>query len=126
MMGVEIAAPKAIMSPDPFPPFIVADADLQRIKADKPFPALVNSQPAWEPGQPYPEEKIQKQYDAVYNNWVEPTWGTGDGGQRGFVAGWAAALSWDVTALSGIASIPQRVKQGFMNLYVAPPLLTAA
>lgn len=123
MMGVDMMAPKAIMSPDPFPPFITADADLQELDADKPFPALVNSATEWEPGKPYPDRKIEKQYDAVYDKWVTPTWGTGTDGQKGFVGGWAKALSWNVSAMSDIASIPEMLKRGFKNLYVAPPLL---
>lgn len=124
MMGVDIMAPKAVMSPDPFPVFKVDDAGLQRLTASKPFPPLVNSKTAWEPGKPYPDTEIKRQYDAVYNDWVNPAWGTGDSGQKGFIRGWAAALSWDISALSDIASIPKRLKQGFTSLYVAPPLLT--
>ncbi len=124
MMGVEIRAPKSDMSPDPFPAYKVADAGLQNLTAEKPFPPRDNSNEAWEPGEPFGKDEIEKQYKAVHDAWVTPVWSTESEVQKKFVSTWATALGWDVTSLSSIASIPKRLKEGFMNMYVAPPLLT--
>ena len=112
MMGVEVRAPKAIMSPDPFPAFNVAGAELQRLWAKPPFPSRDNSNVAWEPEPSFEEGEIEKQYNAVHDVWVNPTWGTGVDGQKGVVSTWATALGWDAPALSSIASIPERLKEG--------------
>lgn len=125
MMGVQITAPKAQMSPDPFPAFIVADADLQRLLSEKPFPNIENANPTWAPAEPFTEDDVKKQYDEVYQDWVKPGWGTGDDGQKGFVGILAESLNWDaVESLKGIAGIPSRLSKTFMNSYVAAPLLT--
>ncbi|RYP41838.1 hypothetical protein DL767_000739 [Monosporascus sp. MG133] len=123
MMGVEVKAPKAIESLDPFPVFNIADAELQRIGAKDASPRRGDSKD-WEPGKPFGNDEIEKQYKAVYDAWVNPAGKRGTQGQKEFVRTWATALGWNATALSSIASIPERLKGGFTKIYVAPPLLT--
>ncbi|KAL7931801.1 hypothetical protein V8C35DRAFT_329162 [Trichoderma chlorosporum] len=134
MMGVKLTAPKAQIAPDPFPAFDVADASLQRLWATKPFPTIANANTAWEPVEPFKKkdedekevEDFEKQYAAVLDNWSNPSWGTEDDGQKGFVGILAESFKWDKPdALKSIAGIPERLKKGFMNMYVAAPLLTA-
>ncbi|KAL7905450.1 hypothetical protein GGI35DRAFT_488372 [Trichoderma velutinum] len=134
MMGVKLTAPKAQMAADPFPAFDVADASLERLWAVKPFPAIANANTAWEPVEPFKKkdehdkevEDFEKQYAAVLDSWSNPSWGAEDDGQRGFVGILAESFKWDKPdTLKSIAGIPDRLKKGFMNMYVAAPLLTA-
>lgn len=124
MMGVSITAPKAHMAPDPFPAFKVDDADLERLSAG-PFPAIGPADDSWAPAEPFGGSEVKKQFDAVYDAWVNPALGGGDGGQKGFVGILAEKMGWDdVAGLKSIAGIPDRLKKTFMNSYVAAPLLT--
>lgn len=134
MMGVKLTAPKAQMAPDPFPAFDVADASLERLWAVKPFPTIANANPAWAPVEPFKKkddegkevEDFEKQYAAVLDSWSNPSWGTEDNGQKDFVGILAESFKWDKPdALKSIAGIPERLKKGFMKMYVAAPLLTA-
>ncbi|RYP91655.1 hypothetical protein DL770_002221 [Monosporascus sp. CRB-9-2] len=124
MAGVLITAPKATMAPDPFPPYEVADADLQRLLSERPFPTLATADDAWAP-LPYADGEVKNQYDDVYDAWTNPLLGTGDQGQQGFVGVLANSLKWATASdMKSITGIPERLKNGFMNLYVAAPLLT--
>ncbi|KAI1457411.1 hypothetical protein F4805DRAFT_467424 [Annulohypoxylon moriforme] len=124
MMGVKITAPKPQLSDDPFPAFNVDDANLQRLTAEKPFPSFSDSDQAWAPGVPFADEEVGKQFDAVYDGWTDPSMGSGDEGQKGFVGTLAQCMMWDnVSGLKDIAGIPERLKKSFMDLYVAAPLL---
>ncbi|KAK5996411.1 hypothetical protein PT974_01745 [Cladobotryum mycophilum] len=126
MMGVQMTAPKAHMAPDPFPAFDAADASLERILSQRPFPTITNASDTWTPSKPLAGDDIQQQYQAVYNDWVSPGWGTDEEGQQGFVETLAKSLNWDnVDLLKSIAGIPDRLKGGFMQSYVAAPLLTS-
>ncbi|KAL6690779.1 hypothetical protein J3F84DRAFT_404137 [Trichoderma pleuroticola] len=134
IMGVQLTAPKAQMAPDPFPAFDVADASLERLKAVKPFPAVANANTAWEPVEPFKKkdeddeevEDFEKQYAAVLDSWSNPSWGSEDDGQKGFVGILAESFKWDKPdSLKSTAGIPERLKKGFMKMYVAAPLLTA-
>lgn len=134
MMGVKLTAPKAQMAPDPFPAFDVADASLERLKSVKPFPTIANANTAWEPVEPFKKkdendkevEDFEKQYAAVLDSWSNPSWGTEDDGQKGFVGLLAESFKWDKPdSLKSTAGIPERLKKGFMKMYVAAPLLTA-
>ncbi|KAI1171807.1 hypothetical protein F4777DRAFT_593405 [Nemania sp. FL0916] len=125
MSGVLITAPKPTMAPDPFPPYIVADADLQRLLSERPFPTIATANDAWAPGPPLTEGGPEDQYNAVHDAWAEPLLGTGDEGSQGFVGILAESLKWKlVDDLKSIASIPQRLNRKFNDLYVAAPLLT--
>ncbi|PNY27034.1 Uncharacterized protein TCAP_03022 [Tolypocladium capitatum] len=125
MTGVQITAPKPTMAPDPFPPYKVADADLQRLLSERPFPTIAAADDAWAPGQPYTGDDVKMQYDAVYDAWTNPSLGTGDQGQQGFVGALADCLKWAVAGeMKSVAGIPEKLKKGFMSLYVAAPLLT--
>ncbi|KAK6860469.1 hypothetical protein PG995_004105 [Apiospora arundinis] len=125
MMGVQITAPKAHMSADPFPAFDVDDANIQRLRATRPFPTIAQADDRWAPGVPFMDKEVKQQFDAVYDGWTKPAMGTGDGGQRGFVGVLAQSLKWDnVAGLKAMAGIPERLAKGFMDLYVAAPLLT--
>ncbi|OTA84774.1 hypothetical protein M434DRAFT_377374 [Hypoxylon sp. CO27-5] len=125
MAGILITAPKPVMSPDPFPPYQVADANLQRLFSEKPFPAITTADPAWEPDQPHMGNDPKEQYDAVYNAWTKASTSPDDEMQKGFVEILAESLKWKKSdEMKGIAGIPARLKEGFMNLYVAAPLLT--
>ncbi|KOS19910.1 hypothetical protein ESCO_005590 [Escovopsis weberi] len=127
MMGVQMTAPPATMAPDPFPPFDIAKADLQPIWSERPFPAFANADPAWAPAKPFEGDDVGKQYEAVYDTWTKPGWGTGDDGQAGFVEIFAKSLNWvGADALKKIAGLPARlgVKDAFMNSYIAAPMLS--
>ncbi|XP_044721227.1 uncharacterized protein HRG_06224 [Hirsutella rhossiliensis] len=91
MMGVKFTSPKPTVSPDPFPAFKVADADLQRLFAKRRFPTMVDADAAWAPAKPFSGADVQKQYNAVYNMWTNPALGTDDAGQKGFVGLWQKA-----------------------------------
>ncbi|KAI1124285.1 hypothetical protein F5Y10DRAFT_269275 [Nemania abortiva] len=124
MGGVLITAPKATMSPDPFPPYVVADADLQRLLSERPFPTIATANDGWAPTPPLTEAP-EDQYNAVHDAWAEPSLGTGDEGSRGFVGILADSLKWKfVDDLKSIASIPARLNERFKDLYVAAPLIT--
>lgn len=124
MTGIQVMAPPAIMSPDPLPAFDESDADLEDIPAKRPFPTQNPSNDSWEPIPPFTGEDVRRQYDLVNGSWGQPGWGVGDGGQSGFVKGWADAFGWDSAALASIARIPARIQKHFGDLYVAAPLLT--
>ncbi|KAG5659131.1 hypothetical protein KAF25_000333 [Fusarium avenaceum] len=122
MTGVRVTAPKATMSPDPFPAYKVADADLQALLAERPFPAMATAEDTWAPVKP--SDDIKTRYEDVLNAWVNPV--LGEKGQQGFVGTLAQSLGWnEASGLKSIAGIPERLKKGFMNMYVAAPLLTA-
>lgn len=113
------------MAPDPFPSYVVADADLQRLLSEKAFPTIATASDAWAPAPPAADDDIKEQYDAVYDAWTNPSLGTGEQGSRGFVGVLAGSLKWKIAdELKSVAAIPARLKSGFMNLYVAAPLLT--
>lgn len=123
MAGVRVTAPKPTMSPDPFPAYEVADADLAELDAERPLPAIFTADGAWAPAKP--NDDVKKQYEAVHEAWSNPALGPGDDGQKGFVAVLAESLRWDgASKLQDIAGIPDRLKKGFMNMYVASPLMT--
>ncbi|KAI1426137.1 hypothetical protein F5Y12DRAFT_310178 [Xylaria sp. FL1777] len=126
MSGVLITAPKPTMAPDPFPPYEVADADLQRLLSERPFPTIATSNDAWAPGPPLTsDDDPAGQYDAVHDAWANPSLGTGDQGSKGFVEVLAGSLKWKIVdELRDIASIPARLNKTFKDLYVAAPLLT--
>ncbi|KAK6948489.1 hypothetical protein Daesc_010256 [Daldinia eschscholtzii] len=125
MSGVLITAPKPTMAPDPFPAYLVADADLQRLFSEKPFPTIATASDAWAPGKPATGAQVGDQYTAVHDAWSSPSLGTGDDGQKGFVGALASSLKWGIAEeMKSIAGIPERLKKSFMNLYVAAPLLT--
>jgi hypothetical protein len=117
-------APLPRMSNDPYPPFKVADADLQSLTAEKPFPPWSETSGVWAPRKPYTGNEIAKQYEAVEKTWANPGWGTGDDGQSGFVKMWATAFGWDSGLMSSVAAIPKRLSKQFNNLYIAAPMLT--
>lgn len=122
MAGVQVTAPKPTMSPDPFPAYKVADADLQELIAERPFPTIVTADDAWAPAKP--DSEVETHYKAVHNAWSNPV--QGDQVQKGFVGSLAKSLGWnDASGLRSIAGIPDRLKKGFMNMYVASPLMTA-
>ena len=122
MAGVRVIAPKPTMSPDPFPAYKVADADLQELTAERPLPAITTVDAAWAPVKP--SDNVQKRYEDVHQAWMNPVVGESD--QKDFVGTLAQSLSWgDVSGLKSVAGIPDRLKKGFMNMYVASPLLTA-
>ncbi|KYK58971.1 hypothetical protein DCS_00098 [Drechmeria coniospora] len=120
MTGVRMTAPLPTVSPDPFPAYKVADADLQSLPAERPFPTIADADGAWGPDSPAAGER--EKYEAVYNAWTNPAMGAS--GQTGFVGALAECLKWDVDGMKSLAAIPQTLKQEFMNLYVAAPLLT--
>ncbi|KAI1660150.1 hypothetical protein F4813DRAFT_351129 [Daldinia decipiens] len=125
MSGVLITAPKPTMAPDPFPAYQVADADLQSLFSENPFPKIVDADEAWAPDKPSTGEQVEDQYTAVHEAWSNPALGSDDDGQKGFVGALADSLKWNITdEMKSIAGIPERLKKGFMNLYVAAPLLT--
>ncbi|PTD06143.1 hypothetical protein FCULG_00012381 [Fusarium culmorum] len=121
MTGVRVIAPKPTVSPDPFPAYNVADADLQELTAEKSLPTMMTVDSAWAPVKP--NEDVKKRYEDVHQAWMNPV--VGESGQQGFVGTLAQSLGWgDVSGLKNIAGIPDRLKKGFMNMYVASPLLT--
>ncbi|TGJ87821.1 hypothetical protein E0Z10_g925 [Xylaria hypoxylon] len=125
MAGAQITAPKPTMSLDPFPAYEVADADLQRLLSERTFPEVIDADDAWAPDQRPADGNVQGQYDAVLDAWSEPALEEGDGGRQGFVGVLAGAFKWAVAGeMKSIAGIPERLKNGFMDLYVAAPLLT--
>jgi hypothetical protein len=110
------------MSPDPFPAYKVADADLQALIAERPFPAMATAEDTWAPVKP--NDDIKTRYEDVLDAWVNPV--LAEQGQQGFVDTLAHSLGWNgASGLKSIAGIPERLKKGFMNMYVASPLLTA-
>lgn len=122
MTGVRVTAPKPTMSPDPFPAYKVADADLQELTAERPFPAMVTAEDKWAPVKP--NDDVKKRYEDVHEAWASPV--LGEKGQQVFVGALSQSLGWsDVSGLQSIAGIPDRLQKGFMNMYVASPLLTA-
>ncbi|KAI1468602.1 uncharacterized protein F4812DRAFT_470487 [Daldinia caldariorum] len=125
MSGVLISAPKPTMAPDPLPAYQVADADLQRLFSSKPFPTIATANDAWAPDKPATGDQAADQYTAVHDAWTNPSLGTGDDGQSGFVGNLASSLKWKIADdMKKMAGIPEKLKSGFMNLYVAAPLLT--
>ncbi|KAF5639342.1 hypothetical protein F52700_4194 [Fusarium sp. NRRL 52700] len=122
MTGVRVTAPKPTMSPDPFPAYKVADADLQELTAERNFPGMVTAEEAWAPVEP--NDDVKQRYEDLYDAWASPA--LEEKGQQDFVGALAQGLGWsDVSQLKSIAGIPERLKKGFMNMYVASPLLTA-
>ncbi|KAI1773210.1 hypothetical protein F4818DRAFT_120559 [Hypoxylon cercidicola] len=138
MAGVLITAPKPTMAPDPFPAYDVADADLVELDAEKAFPTLADADAAWAPAKPLTGNGsgngggVQNQYDAVLRTWSVPPLGSDEEGRQGFVGALAAAFKWDladgmariVDEFKSKAGMPERLKSGFMDLYVAAPLLS--
>ncbi|KAI1819366.1 hypothetical protein F4861DRAFT_527244 [Xylaria intraflava] len=125
MGGVLITAPPPTLAPDPFPAYEVADADLQRLLSEKPFPTIATADDAWAPAPPLADNDPAEQYDAVHNAWANPSLGTGDQGSQGFVQVLASSLKWKIVdELKSIANIPARLNETFNDLYVAAPLLT--
>jgi hypothetical protein len=120
MMGVLLTAPPPKMSKDKIKAFNIEDTDLQELDAKKNFPKPVASDSDWEPVTPL---KGLLQWKAVLDKWSQPLWGTGEGGQAGFVKAWATAFGWDET-LEKVAAIPTRLDKKFIDLYVAAPLMT--
>jgi hypothetical protein len=45
--------------------------------------------------------------------------------QQSFVGTVAQSLGWDASVLKSIAVIPDRLKEGFMDMHVKSPLLIA-
>lgn len=122
MTGVRVTAPKPTMSPDPFPAYKVADADLQELTAKRNFPGMVTAEDAWAPVKP--NDDIKQRYEDIHGAWVSPA--LEEKGQQDFVGALAQSLGWsDLGQLKSIAGIPERLKKGFMNMYVASPLLAA-
>ncbi|KAF4999150.1 hypothetical protein FDECE_11586 [Fusarium decemcellulare] len=118
MTGVRVTAAKPTMSPDPFPAYKVADADLQELTAERPLPAIVTAEDAWAPVKP--NDVVKKRYTDVHDAWANPV--LEEKGQQEFVAALAQSLAWsDVSGLQSIAGIPDRLNKGFMDIYVAPP-----
>lgn len=148
MAGVLITAPKPTMAPDPFPAYDVADADLVELDAEKAFPTLADADAAWAPAKPLTGNGnssgngsgnsngngggVQNQYDAVRSTWSDPPLGSDEEGRQGFVVALATAFKWDladgmtriVDEFKSMAGMPERLKSGFMDLYVAAPLLS--
>lgn len=109
MAGVRVTAPKPTMSPDPFPAYKVADADLQELTAERPFPAMVIAEDAWAPVKP--NDNVKKRYEDVHEAWENPV--LEEKGQQGFVSALAQSLRFsDVSGLQSIAGIPDRLKKG--------------
>ncbi|KAI1277735.1 hypothetical protein F5Y07DRAFT_84541 [Xylaria sp. FL0933] len=123
MAGVQITAPKPTIAPDPFPAYDVADADLQRLLSERSFPDIVEADGAWAPYQRDADENVQDQYDSVLDKWSNPTIEGGDEGRSGFVGAVVKAFKW-VLADEMKSDLPDRLKNGFKDLYVAVPLLT--
>lgn len=122
MAGVRVTAPKPTMSPDPFPAYKVADADLQELTAEGNLPGMVIAEAAWAPVKP--NDNVKQQYEDIHEAWVNPV--LQEKGQQDFVGALALGLGWsNVDRLKRIAGIPERLKKNFMNIYVASPLLTA-
>ncbi|KAI1030068.1 hypothetical protein LB504_010367 [Fusarium proliferatum] len=122
MTGVRVTAPKPTMSPDPFPAYKVADADLQELTAERNFPGMATAEDAWAPVKP--SDDVKQRYEDIHDAWVSPA--LEEKGQQDFVGALAQSLGWsDVSHLKSIAGIPDRLKKDFMNMYVASPLLTA-
>lgn len=110
------------MSPDPFPAYEVADADLQELTAERKLPVMVTAENAWEPVKP--NDVVKQRYEDIHEAWVNPS--LKEEGQQSFVGALADGLGWsDVGQLKSLAGIPERLKRSFMNMYVASPLLTA-
>ncbi|KNB01346.1 hypothetical protein FOXG_04614 [Fusarium oxysporum f. sp. lycopersici 4287] len=119
---VRVTAPRPTMSPDPFPAYKVADADLQELTAERKLPVMVTAENAWEPVKP--NDVVKQRYEDIHEAWVNPS--LKEEGQQSFVGALAEGLGWsDVGQLKSLAGIPGRLKRGFMNMYVASPLLTA-
>lgn len=122
MTGVRVTAPKPTKSPDIFPAYKVADADLQALIAERAFPVMATAEDTWSPVKP--NDDIKARCEDVLDAWVNPV--IAEKGQQGFVDTLAQSLGWnDASGLKSIAGIPERLKKGFMNMYVAAPLLTA-
>ncbi|KAF5590580.1 uncharacterized protein FSUBG_10796 [Fusarium subglutinans] len=122
MTGVRVTAPKPTMSPDPFPAYKVADADLQELTAERNLPGMVTAEDAWAPVKP--NDDVKQRYEVIHDAWVSPV--LEEKGQQDFVGVLAQSLGWnDVSGLKSVAGIPERLKKGFMNMYVASPLMTA-
>lgn len=117
-----MTAPMPTISPDPFPAYKVADADLQELTAERPFPAMVTSEDVWAPAKP--NDNVKMQYEDVLEAWANPVLNVEE--QQGFVGILAKSLGWSgISGLQSVARIPNRLKNGFMNMYIASPLLTS-
>jgi hypothetical protein len=69
-----------------------------------------------------PNDDIKTRYEDALDAWVNPV--LAEKGQQGFVDTLAQNLGWNgASKLKSIAGIPDRLKKGFMNMYVAAPLL---
>jgi hypothetical protein len=102
MAGVRVTAPRPTISPDPFPAYKVADADLQELTAERPFPSMVTVDDSWAPVKQ--NDDAQKRYEEVYEAWTNPL--LGETVQQGFVGTLAESLGWsDVSGLRNIARI---------------------
>ena len=120
-MGLLLTAPPPTMSPDKLPASNLGDAELEELRAKRHFPPGQQSHPEWEPVAPL---EGKEQWDVVHDNWQEPAWGMGEDGSKGFVSKWAEVFKWDMPAMSQLAAIPTRLEKGFMDPYVAAPLVT--
>ncbi|KAM0229925.1 hypothetical protein ACHAPO_009647 [Fusarium lateritium] len=120
MTGVRVIAPKPTMSPDPFPAYDVAGADIVEITADRRLPGIITVDEAWAPVKPI--DDVEKRYEGIHQAWMSPV--LGESGQKSFVDSLAQSFGWGDKGLQDIAKIPDRLKEGFMNMYVASPLLT--
>jgi hypothetical protein len=147
MMGLRVIAPKPILSQDPYPVFNIADASLVELIAERHFEKpkesnaeLFAPQPSFEdklPPEPKPtkeavQQAIKDQYKAVLDTWKAPKWKATE--VKTFVNLWESSIKWNVSAgfnssatggLADIAAIPEKTREQFMNIYMAPPLLAA-
>ncbi|KAF4456305.1 hypothetical protein F53441_1550 [Fusarium austroafricanum] len=90
MTGVRVTAPKPTMSPDPFPAYKVADADLQELTAEKKFPPIVAAEDAWAPAKP--NDNAEKRYQDIHEAWANPVLEEKD--RQDFVGTLAKGLGW--------------------------------
>jgi hypothetical protein len=133
MMGLSLLSPKPFRSHEPFDVFDAEDANMSRITARKNFPGPEYASDLWTPQlskvDRLPEEAtedekreaVKGQYKEVIDMWESPVWKVDE--TTRFVEEWADLFGWDAK-LSQSARLPDKLKKGFNDLYVAAPVIT--
>ncbi|KAI1270212.1 hypothetical protein F5Y18DRAFT_367538 [Xylariaceae sp. FL1019] len=130
MMGIRYLAPKAHMSPDPYPKYNEANRELETIAIDRPFPFSkdrANASLAWAPAFTG-EETVGDRYEKVHAAWATPALsvaGEKQSPQARFVDTWINVFGWDKSdSVWSKPGMPEKLGKRFEDVYVVAPQTT--
>ncbi|KAA8903423.1 hypothetical protein FN846DRAFT_954000 [Sphaerosporella brunnea] len=121
MMGVSVAAPKALLAQDKIPKFNVVDAMSQSVNVpshEPLFPKYAPANAAWSPDEVKDEDS---QWAAVAALWRTPQGGVES--RKTTLALWGEAMFWETGVT---AEVPELLLEKFDNLYLSAPMISVA